>query len=190
MDDIIVLDDFLPQYIQDFLEKGFYNSLNFIATDKTIPEVSDDPLYKGFDGEQFVGWIKWKDQVHPLNLAHYYLLPIQIASLKLGQLINYESLYRAKINITLNTSNEENKIAPPHQDSKDTNPTIIGIYYVIDSDGDTIIYDGDHINNLKEIKRISPKKGRMVFFRGDRFHSASHPSKHGKRVVINYNVNH
>jgi len=56
------------------------------------------------------------------------------------------------------------------------------LYYVNNSDGDTIFYD----NNKKEIKRISPKKGRIVFFDGSIFHSANSSSKK-HRAVINFN---
>jgi hypothetical protein len=37
------------------------------------------------------------------------------------------------------------------------------------------------------IKRVSPKKGRVVLFNGNRYHSSSGPTK-DVRVIINFNV--
>ena len=80
---------------------------------------------------------------------------------------------------------------------------IVVLYYVIDSDGDTILTDKIHDeklnpenlnyssffepNQLKPFKKITPKKGRVVMFNGLRYHCSSRPSK-GIRAVVNYNV--
>ena len=56
------------------------------------------------------------------------------------------------------------------------------LYYVNDSDGDTIFFD----DNKNEIKRITPKKGRIVFFDGSIWHSSSSPQTI-HRAVINFN---
>ncbi len=60
-------------------------------------------------------------------------------------------------------------------------PHWVCLYYVNDSDGDTIFYD----NNQNEIKRTTPKKGRMVLFDGSIYHSASTPTI-DDRIIINY----
>lgn len=82
------------------------------------------------------------------------------------------------------------------------------IYYVNDSDGDTIIFNESFKGSEKDYKddylgqphpvldffdqftidqRVSPKKGRGVFFESDRYHASSNPSKNAVRFVINYN---
>jgi hypothetical protein len=71
-------------------------------------------------------------------------------------------------------------ILKPHVDRG--HPHLVCLYYVNDSDGDTIFYD----NEKNEIKRVSPKKGRIVFFNGSILHSGSSPSK-STRILINYN---
>ena len=82
----------------------------------------------------------------------------------------------------------------PHLDR--TTPHWSFIYYVEDSDGDTIIYDYKSKNiddipyfeNIKELKRIKPKQGRVVVFDGMYWHTAVQPSKN-VRCIININVN-
>ena len=60
-------------------------------------------------------------------------------------------------------------------------PHWVCLYYVNDSDGDTILFD----DNNNEIKRVIPKKGRIVFFDGSIKHCSSSPSKI-HRAVINF----
>lgn len=77
------------------------------------------------------------------------------------------------------------------------------IYYINDSDGDTVFYNdtlGDRFkewmsilsNNKdfsywKENKRVSPKKGRIVIFDGRIFHRSSYPTTQD-RYILNFNV--
>jgi hypothetical protein len=74
-------------------------------------------------------------------------------------------------------------------------PHIVGLLYISDSDGDTVIYDQEHPMNtvskepdiLTEQIRISPKSNRLVIFDGYHFHSSSAPTEHATRYVINFN---
>ncbi len=80
----------------------------------------------------------------------------------------------------------------------DKRPHIVFLYYAIDSDGDTIIYDkkwekGTQNMNSEETakllikKRVTPKQGRVVVFDGRYWHTAEQP-KHNNRCVINNNI--
>lgn len=74
---------------------------------------------------------------------------------------------------------------------------LVCLYYVNDTDGDTFIFDktfndvqpGSDFSkvqwNVKQ--RISPKKGRVVLFNGNQYHSSSGPTK-DIRCIINYDV--
>ena len=81
----------------------------------------------------------------------------------------------------------------PHLDR--TTPHWSFIYYVEDSDGDTIIYDYKSKNendipyfeDVKELKRIKPKQGTIVAFDGLHWHTAEQPTKN-KRCIINFNI--
>ena len=75
---------------------------------------------------------------------------------------------------------------------------LVILYYVMDSDGDTIIYDnqwkeGKTCKNIEETKkllikkRVTPKQGRVVVFDGSYFHSSSQP-KDNNRCVINTDI--
>ena len=55
------------------------------------------------------------------------------------------------------------------------------LYYVNDSDGDTIFFD----KNIRMIKRVNPKKNRAILFDSNILHAGSNPIKSKKRIVIN-----
>ena len=67
------------------------------------------------------------------------------------------------------------------------------IYYLNDSDGDTIIFNEktmDPFLNGEELsikKRINNKKGRFVMFNQDYLHAGMLPINSDYRVVINFN---
>ena len=74
-------------------------------------------------------------------------------------------------------------------------PHLVMIYYVNDCDGDTILYDKtledipleiyypDEYCNLNIAYKISPKKGRILFFDGRTYHAPSSPTT-GMRCII------
>ena len=65
---------------------------------------------------------------------------------------------------------------------------IVGLYYVMDSDGDTVIYNERKESETYTIKeRVSPKQGRMVIFDGGLFHAAEQPLN-STRCIVNYNI--
>ena len=99
--------------------------------------------------------------------------------------INVEdrTLWRAKANLLFPTCDRQLQHSLPHIDSNDEHQTII--YYVTDSDGDTLLFEDD---KKTIVKRISPKKGRFLFFDGDIWHASTNPVKSMKRIVININL--
>lgn len=100
---------------------------------------------------------------------------------------------RSFLQLPLNTDFAGTGVDTPHLDRFE--PHLVFLYYVCDSDGDTIIYDyktekkGDvpFFEDVKELKRITPKQGRVVVFDGMTWHSSSQPTR-GSRCVINFDM--
>ena len=88
---------------------------------------------------------------------------------------------------------KDRTVDAPHVDA-DTDHLVV-LYYVNDSDGDTIIYENmfegynklPDFNKLVEKKRVSPKAGRVVLFNGKHWHTSCQPVNN-VRCVVNYNV--
>lgn len=104
--------------------------------------------------------------------------------------INIKSIYRAKSNITFTTLH--GKSSNPHIDTQANH--FVFLYYVNDSDGDTILFDNIYdgfdksADELTILKSVTPKAGRVVWFKGDRYHSWIAPKTNSYRMVINMNV--
>lgn len=214
-DDIIILDDFLPTYLQEFLEELCYRvdwryvkNSTFSEEGKMLESLINQNLYK--DEGQLVHsfWNNmYKDPLsnkplinfaNHLDLSHYFHLPLQIATIKNNWNFDLENNFkRGKVNMTFSRGNSNSSAKFPHIDYEwnefENSKKWAIIYYVNESDGDTIVYnekeDFKDLSKYTIKQRISPKKGRIVFIRGDLYHSASIPSsKYSKRIIINYNL--
>lgn len=74
---------------------------------------------------------------------------------------------------------------------------MVFLYYVNDSDGDTVIcdkiYEAGNINvlistqNINIIKTVTPKKGRALIFNGKMYHAAGIPKKN-IRCTLNFDI--
>lgn len=75
---------------------------------------------------------------------------------------------------------------------------LVVLYYVLDSDGDTIIVDKkceldkEPLHNLRAedftvLQRVTPKQGRVVLFDGRYYHTAEQP-RNNLRCILNFNV--
>ena len=103
--------------------------------------------------------------------------------------------FRLKFNLlTNNYLMTKDKYNTPHIDNKYVNSYSM-IYYVNDSDGDTIIFNetcNDETmtrpDKLTIKQRIEPKKNRAVLFRGNYFHTSSNPMNNETRIVLNVNL--
>ena len=74
----------------------------------------------------------------------------------------------------------------PHIDTSDDH--FVMLYYVCDSDGDTIIYNEQKKSDSYTVqKRITPKQGRVVLFDGSYYHTAEQPTDN-IRCVVNYDL--
>jgi len=100
-------------------------------------------------------------------------------------------LQRVKVNYNPQVNISEDECMHPHCDINKGGYT--AIYYVNDSDGDTVIFNEktmDPVFNKEELsikKRIKSKKGRLVMFDQDYLHAGMPPTKSDYRVVINFN---
>jgi hypothetical protein len=108
---------------------------------------------------------------------------------------------RAKVNLNFPHADWKNTIHPPHSDvgsyaaqqqlDKIKPNQYSMIYYVMDSDGDTVIFDRtltDFLGKklpLSTLTTVSPMKGRAVVFPSDLLHSGTNPVTSEARIVVN-----
>jgi hypothetical protein len=105
-----------------------------------------------------------------------------------------------RIRLGMHTWGASRVINYPHVDVDREH--MVGLLYLNDSDGDTVIYTEtfdpqgpissrehyDSITSFTKLVSITPEKGTFVFFNGKHYHSSSTPTAHANRVVVNFNL--
>ena len=202
-DAVIVLDDLVPKHLQDSLEQlcmsvkfpwhynessnyGSYSNRNRGMEDYSkMTEISS-----GIDVPQFVhSMYHYQHQKDSQHLIAFYsllsCLPVSI-----------DTLLRIKVNLNhaLKTT-KQNQYSIPHVDFIGIENHTNFIYYVNDSDGDTVFFNEKRTNEtfptcdkLTVKQTVSPQKGRIVMFDGSYLHAAGFPSGEKPRIVANINI--
>ena len=87
--------------------------------------------------------------------------------------------------------NTDGTVDVPHVDIHGDIDFIVALYYVVDSDGDTLIYNERYkgLEGQYTIKEsVTPKQGRLVIFDGRLYHTAKQPINSNTRCIVNYNL--
>lgn len=100
------------------------------------------------------------------------------AGIKLG--ISVDQVVRIKANL-MTLSGYGPHISNIHQDCTEEGSMSL-LYYVDDSDGNTIILDKE---KQYIVQQVPPKRNATIFFDSRTWHSSSPPQKNKRRVVIN-----
>ena len=181
---IIVRDDLIPAEIQDYLHMQVFGSTDINAMLPLTCKV--EPT--AFDGENelpvsFQHVFK-SSTTNTDHFGNFSKVP-QIVFEKLE--MNLIDIIQARLFIT---GPHKTKLPhyKPHTDLP--LPHLALIYYVNDSDGDTVFFEDKTIENnfkLVERQRVSPKKGRVVLFDGSHLHAGGYPTD-VPRCIVNYNI--
>ena len=184
---IQIIEDVIPKDQQDSLEKIllgnqfplYLNSMSVYLDNKTA--FSDKHtkeslrLNHSFIHEGQLISEHWKI-VEPLTVAIVQALnlPPKLSSCKLN------------INFPVNNFSDEDYY-PPHYDTTDKG--IVAVYYVNDSDGDTLFLENtkSESDEFKIIQSCTPKKGTLVAFPENQLHANKPPKITPARCVINFN---
>jgi len=191
INDTVIFDDFISKNYQNELEKTclsekipYYYLEDLTGSSSTIKN-------KGFVHNLFR--FEYNDNDILVSPYHHLVFPLLLEA---ASKINLQEIKIYKGRIFLQTAKNLNTINNPHTDlvGKDH---LVFLYYVNNSDGDTVIYN-ETINNIPFLdmptldmltikEKINPKKGRIVIFNGKHYHSSSSPSIK-TRCTINYNI--
>jgi hypothetical protein len=187
IDDIFILDDFISKKYQDEIEKA-------LLGESMTPWFLMEDISLGF-GDFPIKNIGFSHVLKNNNgiVSNLYNLMIPMVYAAADKInYNIQNVYLARS--FLQAPSAKTNPNWPHTDIQ--LPHTVCLYYVNDSDGDTILYnetqdevpvDQLRTYNFTEYKRVSPKKGRAVMFNGNRFHSSSTPTK-TKRCVLNFDI--
>jgi len=180
----ILFENLIPDSYSSTILSEF-NNLSWQFTDSASGvENNYDKNNKNIkDSVQFVHPIFDKD---PLSSIYSLVYPILWFFEKEAG-YNIVDVLRIKAN-SLTRDGEDLRYQPPHIDMASAGYHSL-IYYINDSDGDTILFNEDLYHghdNLTECTRITPTKGSAVLLPSHLFHSSSCPIDSKRRLVINF----
>jgi hypothetical protein len=192
MSNIQIIDNLLIPELQDGLEQIFLGQdfplhLNTSTVIKTDPGVYFDKNTK--DYHQLIhNFVRFGEKTNS-NFTHWIDL---ISSTLLKRLeITDHKFWRCKLNVNFpNREFLDHEYFPIHLDIISDQPGLVAIYYINDSDGDTLFFEDPTSIDFEELKivtSVSPKKGRIVVFNKSVLHSHRPPKNSRVRGVINFN---
>jgi hypothetical protein len=174
--------------IDNFLEKDHLDAILTVV----------DGLYFPWFYRQYSSYEDGKDKVP--QLAHIFYTDDRINSEYFDLLIpvlhkfedstgyKVKRIHRIKANMLMDQNHKEDDIKmaihkdiPAEGKDKDYKHWVSLILYLDDSDGDTLIYEGDDV-----VKRVTPKRNRAFIFQSSLVHNATPPKKNHTRKVINF----
>jgi hypothetical protein len=178
-----IIENFVPKVYQDNIEGTLLdNNFPWYLHKSTVSEAYAGNTDKNVvDRPQFAHIFNVNNE----STSQYWPLLQPFGFFLMGQTgIDTNQVLRVKAN--LNMRDEffpTDKYFTPHIDCRDANKFTTAIYYVNDSDGDTLFFD----KKQKVVERITPKKGTLVYFDGHELHAGQAPSKSLYRCLINFN---
>ena len=180
-----IIDNFLPEQYQKYIEELLLSvTFPWFLNKSTISEGYDVPYgtINTTESMQFTHNFFINNSV---NSNYYEQIALLSYHLMLKENIDTTQVFRIKANLnTISPNYPDGHHNSIHIDFPKDLTGITCIYYVNDSDGDTIFFDGGGVN---EIKRVSPKKNRLVYFDSNIPHAGCPPKNNQVRCVINFN---
>ena len=180
----------MMKIIDNFLSKTYYNNISEQITGPNFEwwyynYISNPPFSTDFNEYGFSHTFWHEKRGHTNTSFSNFILPLLFQIL---DVTDCDFLFRARADMV--TWSKEDFIHPVHIDSPI--PNTASVFYVNESDGDTIFYnikpeDVPKDKDLKEYDRVSPKANRLIIFDGDLLHTGCSPTKHKTRILINSN---
>lgn len=185
----LVYENVLTQEQQNTIENIVTNvrfPWNVLA--KTVlhsEEIVDDNIYDDFPVLFHMCYEKGSQAISPFFPLFKQVLLDFCAS----QDIKDVEILRIRVNMYFQAGMKPEQYTTPHIDTYRNDETtdtdfIVLIYYIMDSDGPTVLFKGHPEYHIEQ--KIHPKKGRFIMFRNKR-HAGSFPIHHKIRAVINFN---
>jgi len=175
-----VIDDAVPEYLQEFYEMA---ALGLSNKKRIKPLVDFHVKYEKTAGSEtgnipisFVHILKSSHEASPMYSNFYQLVDIVCK----GARLQLKEVHTGRIYISTPQKTDKTHYQP-HVDLNIDH--LVVLYYVNDSDGDTVFFDNDG----KIVKTVSPTRGRIVFFDGSILHAAGIP-KNTHRCVVNFDI--
>lgn len=198
MNDIIIIDNAVSIFFSDEIEKLLLEKdfSWYYRDDITYPNSALEKINQLHNKRSGFGNLMY-DVNGGIGNFYSFFTPILLQGLEKTNL-HLTQITQVRSFLSLPLAITGSRVDKPHIDNP--RPHMVGLYYVNDSDGDTVIFQEsynymfDNFNDLKKfdvdnmpvLKSVTPKKGRLVIFNGKQYHASTQPTI-GPRCIINFN---
>lgn len=188
IDDIIVIDDVIGKQHQELIRQRLISAPWYYIDDVAYPGAPDHVFEGSSRQPGFVHWYKQNNQTSDLFDV---VIPIALSAceqvnFQISNVVEARSFLQTPSNINRLWNNVHTDFEKDH---------LVCLYYVVDSDGDTVIFnqtekdihpkDVNKSQELTVLKTVTPKQGRVVLFNGKHYHASSDPTT-GIRLNVNF----
>jgi len=188
---LVAIDDVIPRLYQDQIEAevGSNRMAWFFNEESGRRNGGVETSYGGFSHTAY----HVNDKSTGPSPLTALLLPLLFVFCDRAK-VPFQSLLRIRLGLFPRTMID----TPHHNPHVDFHqPHYTALYYVNDSDGDTVIFDqtSDQVTEEHSVlytreqrftiaRTVTPRKGRMIGFDGRRYHASMHPMKTASRIAI------
>ena len=185
---ILVIDDFIDKDYQEKIKDNLMGDNDFPWYYIDDVTAAYEEGNQGRPGLSHV-YVEYNedDTSEIISDFHELFLPLlnkacQVLQVPRANIVQGRSFLQFPLN--LNSSDDDT----PHIDLDEGDKHIVVLYYVITSDGDTIIYNQRTESDVYTVKqKVTPKQGRVVIFDGGQYHTAQQ-AINSVRCIANYNL--
>ena len=186
--EILVIDDFVSLEYQEKIKQelmGIGNTFPWYYTEDVTGAGEYDSQHRPALAHEYVRIND--DDISEIDSVYHHLFTPMLSKacqyLKMPEMNVIQGRSFLQFPLNLNSSDDDT----PHVDLDEEEHTVV-LYYVVDSDGDTVIYNERVESTTYTVKqKVTPKQGRVVIFDGRQYHTAQQPTK-GTRCIVNYNL--
>ena len=180
----------------DIIDKPYQNKIKSILIGETRYNHQDFPWYYIDDITSAGEYENQKRGAFSHDYVHYeegidsdfHYLFIDLIKKSCSKLkIKEVDVLQGRSFFQLPSNIKKEDVDTPHTDMQFKH--FVMLYYVCDSDGDTIIYNEKTISEkgFTVQKKVTPKQGRVVLFDGAYYHTAQQPNNN-IRCIVNYDL--
>jgi len=185
---ILVIDDFIDKDYQEEIKNNLMGDNDFPWYYIDDVTAAYDEGNQGRPGLSHV-YVEYNDDntSEIVSEFHELFLPLlnkacQVLQVPKANIVQGRSFLQFPLN--LNSSDDDT----PHIDLYEGDRHIVVLYYVVTSDGDTVIYNQRTESDVYTVKqKVTPKQGRVVIFDGGLYHTAQQALRQ-IRCIVNYNL--
>jgi hypothetical protein len=169
--------------IKNLMPNDYVNNLRELMDTPYFPWYYKDNQVSNKNTDQIFGFTHCFFKDKEINSTGFNTLIPLISEFSTQSKLKVNNIFRLQANLIFNQPVSETTLKNGiHRDIENIEGNFVSfVYYVIDSDGDTVLYNEDM--TIKE--KASPISNNCIYFNSRDLHEANLPKKNKKRIVIN-----